>query len=284
MKFQDIYTLIDQAKNLPPSPEILPKLLRVLEKEDSTYWEIARYIQLDQALTSQILTWSNSGYYGYLDRSSDIQEAIGRVGIGEIFKIVGMIISKRIMNKASEFYAADAQQLWENSLAGAFSMEALSYKTSINTNISYTTGLLHGIGKIVIDQVCPKSYNDVFELINKKNYSIIQAEKEIIGFNHAEIGGALLRKWNFQEEICQSIADQYSPSSCGASGKTLAYMLNVSHFLIASLGQNHGRSAMSVPLDSNALKFLNLPEKDLQLMLINIQDKINDVKAQLHAL
>lgn len=281
MKYDDIYKLIDQAKNLPPSPEILPKLLKVLEDDHATYWQIAKLVHLDQALTSQVLTWSNSGYYGYLDRSSDIEEAIGRVGLGEIYKLVGIIMSKRLMNKPCSFYGLDAGQLWENSLAGAFSMEALSHKTGENPNISYTIGLLHGVGKIVIDQVCPDTYPKVFELIQEKGASLLDAEKEVVGWNHAEIGGALLRKWNFQEEICQAVENQYVPKQARESGKNLAHMMNIGHFLISSLGQNFGRNAMAIELDPNSLKLLNITESELQVLLINIQEKIEEVKSQL---
>lgn len=281
MKYENIYELIDQAKSLPPSPEILPKLLNVLDDEQATYWEIARLIHLDQSLTSQVLTWSNSGYYGYLDRSSDIEEAIGRVGIGEIYKLVGIIMSKRLMDKSSVFYGLDPGQMWENSLAGAFAMEALSFKTGENSNMSYTVGLLHGIGKIVIDQISEGSYEKVFELVEEKEVSLVEAEREVVGFDHAQVGEALLRKWNFQEEICQAIGAQFSPKKAGQLGQTYAYMMNVAHFLVSALGQNYGRSAMAFELDGESLSKLGMAEMDLQLMMINVQEKIEEVKSQL---
>lgn len=279
MKAPNIETLIEKAKNLPPSPQILPKLLALLQDQNSTYWEIAKLIQLDQSLASQVLTWSNSGYYGYAEHSINIEEAIARVGLGEIYKLVGIVMSKRLLNQPSKFYALDPGQLWENSIAAAFSMEELALKIGEDTARSYTIGLMHGIGKIVINQACD-CYEAVFKLVETKGYTLIDAEREVIGFHHAQVGEALLKKWDFPENVTEPIGFQYHPMG-SKNFKKAASLMNVSHYVVSALGQNYGREAMAFAIDSKALDLVSISEEALQMLLIEVQERLMSIKSQL---
>lgn len=270
--------IISKAIKLPPSPEILPKLLNVLQDTESTYWEIAKLIHLDQSLTAQVLNWSNSGYYGYSEKSVNIEEAIGRVGTKEVYKLVGLVMGKRLMKDKVEFYGLDAGQLWETSLAAAFSMEALAHRVGEDSNVCYTIGLLHSIGKLVIGQVCEKGYEEVFRKVEEDDISLVKAEDEVIGCNHAQVGEALLVKWNFKSDVSEPVGYQYRPS-LAQKYPTTAAMMNLTHFILSGVGQNFGRSSHAFEVDPNVLEKLGIAESDLQVILMEALAKIEEVKS-----
>lgn len=274
MKVSDI---LSKSIKLPPSPEILPKLLHVLQDSESTYWEIAKLVHLDQSLTAQVLNWSNSGYYGYAEKSVDIEEAISRVGTKEIYKLVGIVMGKRLLKDPISFYGLDAGQLWETSLAAAFSMEALALRVGEDSNACYTIGLLHGIGKLAIGQACEEGYEKVFDLVEKENITLAEAEERVIGCNHAQVGQRLLEKWNFKSDVSEPVGYQYKPLTAQNYPKASS-MMNLTHFIISGVGQNFGKSANAFEVDPNVLESLGISENDLQLILIDSLSKIEDVK------
>ena len=110
--------------------------------------------------------------------------------------------------------------------------------------------------------------------------SVIQAERGVIGWNHAEVGEGLLEKWNFQREIFIPIGSQYEPTK-SRDYKKVASMMNVSHFLVSALGQSYGRDAMAVELSGEALDMVGMAEADLQMTIIEVQEKIEQIKSQL---
>lgn len=280
MNTLSVEDLIAKAKNLPPSPEILPKLLTVLQDDESTNWEVARLISLDQSLTSQILTWSNSGFYGFSSPSFDIEEAIARVGMNEIYKLVGIVIGKRLTNQSAEFYGLDQGELWENSLGAAFSMETIANRIGEDATICYTIGLLHSIGKIVIDQTCHDAYPEVFKLVEEQQLPLIQAEEQVIGFNHAQVGAALLHKWNFRKNVCEPVQYQFTPSASISYRKSCCLM-NLCHLITTSIGHNFGRASMAFTVDPVSLQETQLNENDLQMVIMDSHQKILDIKSQL---
>ena len=273
--------LVSKAKDLPPNPDILPKLLDKLSDPDSTNWEIAKLINYDQTLTSQVLTWSNSGFYGYVEPSASIEEAIQRVGMREIYKLVGIIMGKRLTEQPVNFYGLQGGELWENSLGGAFAMEALAtHLGDCDLNVAYTAGLLHGIGKIVIGQACENSYQDVFDCVEAEKIPLIQAEKKIIGYNHAEVGEYLLKNWRFPSVIYDSIGKQYTPSKAVFSNR-LAQMLNLMHYVISGIGYNHGKDSLAFTLEPGIKEALSLSDTKLQMIFIESRTRLEDVKDQL---
>lgn len=272
--------IIRNASNLPPSPQILPKLLTVLQSSDSTYGEIAKLINLDQSLTSQVLTWSNSGYYGYVQKSVDMEEAISRVGVNEIYKLIGIVMVKRLADYEVSFYGLDPGELWENSLAAAFSMEVLAQRVAANVNVAYTVGLLHAMGKFVIGQACGNAYEDIFRAVEEEKLSLIHAEEKVIGHNHAQVGCALLEKWNFPKSVTHPIEYQYKPFAA-KDYKNLAYMINFAHFVMASIGETRGHHSLAFEVDEKVFEQLSISPEDVQRTILEVHEKVEEIKREL---
>lgn len=277
-----IKEILADEKQLPPSPQILPKLLKVLQSDEGTSWEIVELARVDQTLTAQVLAWSNSAFYGFSESCDDLETAISRIGLKELYKLVGMLVSKRLVGKKMACYALDESQLWENSIATAFCMELLANKLGEDPSECYTIGLLHAIGKTIINQCLSNQYEKVFALISEKKISMEDAETAVFGFNHAELGQALLEKWNFPKIISETVGFQFKPLQCTHFTK-IACMMHVSNWIVAALGQNHGKDSWAITINEDAFKKLGLTENEIQQTLLDAHEKIDAIKAQLMA-
>ena len=108
----------------------------------------------------------------------------------------------------------------------------------------------------------------------------MKAEQKVLSFDHAEAGWALLKKWNFQVEISEPIGRQYDPLK-ESFFKPYACMMNVTHGYIATLGQSFGNYGMALEVEPKAVEELGITEEIMQLSLITIQEKLEQIKQQL---
>tara|TARA_B100001248_G_scaffold258594_1_gene242986 strand:+ start:6100 stop:6972 length:873 start_codon:yes stop_codon:yes gene_type:complete len=277
-----IDTLIQNAQKLPPSPEILPKLLNIIQDENATADAIADVIQLDPVLMAQVLTLSNSVHYGFSTASENIGVAISRIGLGEVYRLVGFLVAKRLATETVSAYYLNESELWENSIASALAMESLAEFTEEHSTIAYTTGLLHAIGKLVINQLPGKRYEEIYKKIDDNNITLPEAEAAVFGFDHGQIGEALLNKWNFPASITVPIAHQFRPLRA-PTHKNMSCMLHLANWIVACLGKNPGLHSWAMDMQTPAMEYITLKESDLQKILIDVETNIRIVKELLSA-
>ena len=273
-------TIISQVKRLPPNPQIMLKLLRLLQDINTDPGDIVELIRIDTALTAQVLRLSNSAYYGVVTPSYNLEEAVNRIGFRETYKLVGVVCSSQIFNTPVQTYYLESDQLWENSIATALVMELIAQRMGTDHSIAYTIGLLHSIGKIIINQVMADKYADVYALIEKEKLSLIEAETKVLGFNYAQLGMALLKKWNFPAEICEPIEHQFTPMEAPTQ-QLHACALHLAMCVVGGVGLNYGRDAWAFAASEEALKKLDLKPDDLERFLMQIHERLNDIKSLL---
>lgn len=271
MKLEVFIARIDR---LPPAAQILPRLFRILRDPDSDLDQISSLIKLDPALTAQVLRLSNSSYYGHASASYDLQEAIQRLGYREVCKLVTNLCCRKWLKAPLDAYGLGEDQLWENALLCAFGLETLAPRQGQDAVVAYTVGLLHNLGKWAIHQQCSAELREVFEVLSRNGGSLLEAERQVLGFDHSEVAGALLSQWGFHEDICLPIRYQYEPSQVPAKQSRLTDLVHVANWAIASLGYNHGYCGLAFTMDPEVLTRLQLNEQNLLKVLLQVQESI----------
>ena len=203
----DIDAILLQADKLSPTPQILPKLQAVLRELNADIGEISALVKFDAALTAQIVRLGNSAFFGMSKPSKSVDEAISRLGMREIYNLVGLIVARQIFGEELRYYGLKSTQLWENSVLSAALMETFAERTGHNVEVAYTAGLVRDIGKVLINRVLQEKE------VEYDGSAVVGLEEErrLLGFDFAEIGAALLKKWNFHEEIFAAVRFQVSP-------------------------------------------------------------------------
>ena len=273
-----IEELIKDVDSISPALQILPELMSLLRDDNATLDDMIALIKLDASLSAQVLKICNSGYYGLTTGS--LEAAVNRLGQREVYKIVATVCSKESLNQPIEHFSINDGELWENSVATGLVMESLAKRLDQDADTAYTVGLLHSMGKLVINEKVKGAYESVFELQNKRGISLIEAEEEILGFNHAELAGKLLKQWSFPDDISIPVAHQYTPEKA-EDHEGMAHMIYLANFVIANIGLNYGRDAWAVFGEQEALTFFELDDFGIQELILSAHETVQDVKGSL---
>ncbi len=205
---QDLLRAVSEVESLHASAHVLAKAFEILNDPDSNQMDLVDTIKTDSAITSDILRISNSAFYGGNMKIASLDDAIHRLGFREVMKLVSISMSKQMFNKALVHYGISAQDYWRQSAAVAAAMENLSDLLDEDRSYYFTIGILHAIGRIVIDHTLCKRNSEVRW---DKSVPVEQWETTNFGFDYTDAGHTLLTAWNFPQKILAVILNQITP-------------------------------------------------------------------------
>jgi HD-like signal output (HDOD) protein len=203
--------IVEGVVNLPPTPRILPRLQKLLRDPDSGIHDIISLIKVDAPMTAQIVKLSNSAFYNTGESVQSLEEAVNRLGFREVYRVTSVAAAQQVMGEALPLYNMGKGELLDNSVSTAVLMvELCSRARRMDLDGAYTMGLLHSIGKVLINQYFLKHGLELYGSSAGESVDIMW-ERRLLGFDNAEVGAAILLKWNFPEEIVQPVKWQLSP-------------------------------------------------------------------------
>ncbi len=273
----NINEILSNIKNLPTTPQILPRLLGKLRDHDASADDIVDLIKLDPPMMAQIIKISNSGYYAIPKGNTDLKRAIAHIGLGETYKIVTIIVGREIASAPIKAYNMEGNELWQTAIGAAICMEILAKHTASDPTDAYTIGIFHNLGKLVISNTAFKDYAPVFEKIENENISQAEAERAVLGFDYCEVGGILLEYWDFPTFISSPVRFQLDPMATTENRQT-ACMLHISLYLLSAIGLASGRDAYAFKLNEEAVTTLKLTQKDTEQMMIQVLTRFEEIK------
>jgi HD-like signal output (HDOD) protein len=239
--FVNLQNIITELVDIPPAPQILPRLQAVLRRSDSDMEDVVALLKADVSLSSKILRFANSSYFAGSAQANGLDEAIQRIGFREVNRLVSVAVSKSVLESALPVYNAKEGELFENALARAQLMHANARSIDPNrVDTYYTTGLLSEIGKIVINQYLKSRGLSLYGGHDGNQESMEEIdpafERRVLGFDHARAGAVLLESWQFPPEITVPIQYQYEAGKA-PDFPVVARSLDFSRQLAPAFGQ-----------------------------------------------
>lgn len=260
-----ITELINKTCELPPLPVVAAKVLRMIEDPLLEINSLQDVIMTDQALTAQVLKMANSAYYG-MDRKIDIvSDAIVTLGNGAI-RTLAMAATTRTMFKR---FGLLEQKLWEHSkgVSSAAEIIAKTIRHSSSDKAS-VAGLLHDIGKIIMNNSRPEKYILVTEAVYNNNTAYHMSEEYFFGFNHADVGGLVAAKWKLPKDLCEIIRRHHyfrsfaDLSDLDFETSSLCCIVTLADAVCARLGIGYREPMDELPLkDKECLEILDIDDK-----------------------
>lgn len=206
-----------EIRNLAPMSATVSQLAGVLNDPKYGVNEIVRLIELDGALTANVLRWSNSAFYRSRFEIETVKSAVMRLGINNIVKLsIGRSLAKP-MKKKMPGYALVEEELWRHNVAAGLTIETIKQFTSIEVPpIAFTAALLHDIGKLILSRHLDiKIILDLRHQVETMHVPYYQVERELLETDHAEVGAAVAGYWKFPDDIIRVIklhhTDQVEP-------------------------------------------------------------------------
>ena len=218
--------LVSELRQLPPIARVLARLQRLLSDPVSSLDGVAELIRLDAALTTRVIQISNSVWFGRGEPSHTIEDAVGRVGFREIYRLVAVMATDAVVASRLVGYGRDAGMMWQESVVCAYAAEILADRLGEDFAVAYTAGLLHAAGRQAINQHLLASAGRPPRLADEgfpRDFS--SAEFARLGFTQADVGAAMLSKWDFAPAIVEPIRFQYAPLDAGEPHAAMAAIL-----------------------------------------------------------
>ena len=209
------YELVAKVKNLPPISQAALQLVNLLDEPAVSNEDVVQVLKYDNVLTAKLLRACNSPYFGLEEPVSSVDQAVLILGHHQILHIVLTLAFGGAMAVPLAGYAVESNELWRHSLTAATAAEYVvnnGIDINVDSHVAFTVGLLHDIGKLVLGQVLtPEHQKSIRALTEDKKSARWEAESVVLGTDHAEVGGALLRAWNLPEDIIEGVGNHHQP-------------------------------------------------------------------------
>jgi HD-like signal output (HDOD) protein len=257
--------IVEGIVNLPPTPRILPKLQKLLRDPDSSIHDIISLVKVDAPMTAQIVRLSNSAYYNVGEPVQSLEEAVNRLGFREVYRVTSVAAAHQVMGEALPLYNMGKGELLEGSVSTAVLMvEIGSRARRLDLDAAYTTGLLHSIGKVVINQYFLKHGLELYGNVGGETVDVMW-ERRLLGFDNAAAGAAILEKWKFPDEILVPVKCQLEPLKAPVH-QSWACQLAIARIVAPTLRAKDGVAPMleGITIDKEVLECAGL-DRDLLL-------------------
>jgi len=231
-------TLINKASDMKVIPTlngIVEKVLQVIENNNSSFNDLSRIVQYDQAICSKIISIANSAYYSRGVEVYELQRAMLTIGFEEVRGIVTCLMFVENVLKKLKLKEQDLFALWKHSIQVAFGAKILSERMLIEESPKvYTISLLHDIGKIVF-YLSSDQYGDLINEAIKNKKDIAETERETFGIDHQELGYIIAIKWKFPDDFAQIIRHHHKERNGGAENSLMRLVSASNNFTHAAL-------------------------------------------------
>ena len=255
--------LVRQVRDLPALPQAVTRVLQLTEDPKSGMADVARALSSDIGLVTRVLKLANSGFYGSAGRIGTISEAIVILGLRTTRNIALAASCQEMLEREVQGYYLPSGALWRHSLACAAAAHNLAKRTHYRgIEEAFIAGLLHDIGKIIIGAYLKSDFDQVLTRVAVGDITYSNAEREILGFDHAEAGARILERWNLPGSLVSAVRYHHSPQE--ATTYSLAAFVHVADMICLTLGVGMGIDGLAYALDPNALAALNLTSEDFE--------------------
>jgi putative nucleotidyltransferase with HDIG domain len=192
-------------RELPAMPLVAAKLFEMAENPGTHAMDIARVLSMDPALTAKVLKTANSSYYAPTEPITNVLQAVTRLGFRALRNVV-LVESLPLRSRGSGGVDPVQQGLWEHGVGSALGARLLVRRQGGgNPEDAFVNGLLHDVGKSGLARFNPEGFSEVVAEVQRDGRSFADAERARFGFDHADVGAAMLRLWKLPEAVVEGV-------------------------------------------------------------------------------
>lgn len=265
--------IVARLQQLPALPSIVAELLASFGNEDVDVGQLARQIARDQALTVRLLRVANSSFYGLQSRVGTINEAVVILGFRAVRSMVLAVGMSRAL-RAEHCPGFDPRGYLQHGIGVGLAARGLAQLTGRNPELAFTGGILHDIGELVLASCFAEQYAAALVYRNQHDCTLVVAERDILGLDHATVGGLLADSWHFPASLKSALAEHHSPAA--ATADSLADLVHVADAIAHGLGPAKSVREMVMPVDPTAWRRLGLDGEKIARILPPVVDGMDE--------
>lgn len=272
--------MIDSVTKVPALPQIVVKLLDLLQNPDTSASQIEELIQKEPGLATQVLKLVNSAFYAMPSPIGDIKRAVTILGFREIKNIV-------IANSISKAFKGikmpksfNMTNFWRHSLVNACVAKFMAQNSNqVVEGDAFTLGLLHDIGKLVMAAYAPEFMEQTISYAIEKEIAFYDAEKVVLQTNHTEVGAWLSEKWKMPDILTESIRNHHNVTHYEKNVLTASVYFG--NYIASVKKMRCDGSIERMPLNNNVWVVLGLKKDALRAVLDAVNKEIQAAEAMI---
>lgn len=279
----DIISRVKTIEGLPSFPSTHAEILKLAKSDNATSDDIADKLQLDPGLLATIFKLVNSSAYGFNKQVKDLSLAVTLLGLEEI---ANLVLAAQVFDKLGSYEdgaGLDLKEFWRHSVGTAFVARAIAKKLNTEVESAFLAGMMHDLGKIILDRYFGDYYKAVFETIASEEVAIAQAETEILGVNHAAVGGQLAEEWKFPKNYLNAIAYHHDVRNAPRYQR-LVCIIHLADIICRELEYGNGGDDLKPEPDENALDRFSLGDRGMNILREEAQEELEGAESFLAAL
>ena len=258
--------ILSKLADIKSFPQFVLETMKKLNDPSSNAADVAKSLSRDEGLVLRVLKLANSAAYGMTRKISNISEAISLLGYKNVSNIILAAEVYSSMDKGLSGYALDRGELWRHSLMVAYASRYLAKITkSVNTEDAYVGGLLHDIGKVILNDYVRFGYGIIVKMVEEKHITFTEAELSVLGFDHAMIGSVLVERWEMPESYRFAVEYHHKPNELPedkAQYQSLLDVVSVANAVCLMLGVGLGADGLQAYMFPEPLERLGIENFD----------------------
>ena len=261
----DLKDIVEQIDRLEPVPPVAAQIMTLAQDPRSSMSKISDLICNDPALTANLLKTCNSAHFGLPRQVDSIKDAATLVGLDYIVQLVLLNSFSANFQKEPAGYGLGEGELWRHAVSSAQVAGILAerFGNSHHKHLLYTAALVKDIGKLILGRFVAFSYERINILVQSHGKSFNDAENEVIGMNHEELGALVGQKWHFSKKLIYIIRHHHLSDEAARQDLDTA-LVYLADIICMMMGVCTGADGLSYRFYGDVLNRLNLSERDLQ--------------------
>ena len=244
--------LLEGIQQLKPLPVTLQRLTSALGDENVSPARIADIVEYDGAVAANILKVANSAAHGGLFRIQRVRDAVVRLGTSTLLNIM-LGEHLKSLKAPAPLYDLTEDDLWLHGAAASLAIKALTRELPAGSipEASGLAALVHDIGKLIMVRYLKADVTSVLGLCRERGFTYVEAERELLGCDHAEVGAAIARKWSFPAPVARAIEFHHVVPPPDPDPMLDAVMF--SNLIAKSIGVGLGSAGLNLRVDYRGL-------------------------------
>lgn len=274
--------LLKEIQNLKPIPAVTNQLLAAVDNPGSSMETIAQVIQYDPVITASILKTCNTAYFGLKHPAESIKDAVSMLGTDQVIELALIKSGAQTLSGPQDGYGLEAGDMWQYSVSSAIIAKQVATKLALkNKSTIFTSALIKDIGKIILEKYVSNASGKIAHLVEHKEFSFLEAEKKILGIDHAELGAMIAKQWKFSPRMIKIIRHHHLSDETMIKDKEIAAVY-LADCICMMMGTGVGSDGLAYRFKNQVIKELNMSADDITMIIAEFGINMKAVEALLH--
>jgi len=258
-------TILKRIEDLPTLPSSVARLAALLQNEKARAAEFEEVIRPDPAMTANLLKMANTPFFGSRQKVASVSHAVAVMGTKRAFEATAAAAFSNVIPIHIPGYGLDARGFWTHCASVAILSEGLSRELGVQAPaLTFTAGLLHDIGKLVIGAFLYEAWSPMVAAMRLKDTPFVEAEREVLGTDHTEVGARISDLWGLPETIATAIRWHHTPGDVPSEeDQNLVDLIHAADAMAHLVDQGVDTNDLSRSMDPEVIDRLGIAKPSL---------------------